>query len=572
MSTDFSTVANLPAMALAVARRMGDRPALWAKRGGVWVSTSWADMARQITGLAAGLIALGLEPGDRVVLLSENRPEWGIADLAIMAAGGVAVPVYTTNTATDHSHILANSQARLAIVSGPQLAERFWGAALTNAVPVQIVSMAPLDLVQASGPLPLSWDETLALGSNAQSDLDIRLRSLTRDDLACLIYTSGTGGAPKGVMLTHGNILSNCQGAALLLSELGLGDDVFLSFLPLSHAYEHMAGLMLPLSLGAQIYYAESLDLLAANMAETRPTIMTAVPRLYESIRARILRQLQRDGGVKAKLFHRAVALGRKRILREPIGPVDAILNRLLDRLVRRKVQARFGGRLKALVSGGAALPPDIGLFFAGLGVRILQGYGQTECSPCISCSPPSKIKLDTVGPPLAGIQVKIAPDGEILVKGDSVMRGYWNDPEATKRAIPDGIWLHTGDVGELDQDGYIRITDRKKDIIVLSGGDTLSPQRLEGLLTMEAEIAQAMVVGDGKSHLSALIVAEPDQANGVAAAVERVNKRLSTTEKIRKFAVAPEPFTIENGMLTPSMKIRRHVIKQTYADLIAGL
>ena len=573
MIVNFSALDNLPSIALTQAIALGERPALWAKKDGTWISTSWAEMADQIKALAGGLIHMGLQPGERVVLLSENRPEWGIADLAIMAAGGVTVPVYITNTVQDHHHILSNSQAKFAIVSGPALADRFLSAAWTGASPIQVVSIEPLQLAQASSPTPMLWSDVITLGRTCTTAVDIRLRTIGRDDLACLIYTSGTGGAPKGVMLSHGSILANCRGGASLLAQLGLDDDdVFLSFLPLSHAYEHTAGLMLPLCLGAQIYYAESIDQLSANMAETHPTIMTAVPRLYDTIRARILRQMDREGGLKAKLFYKAVELGRKRFLGQPIGLIDRLINLILDILVRNKVRARFGGRLKALVSGGAALPLDIGLFFAALGVRILQGYGQTEFSPCISCSPPGKIKLDTVGPPMEGTSVRIADDGEILVAGESIMKGYWNDPDATKRAIPDGKWLHTGDVGELDLDGYIRITDRKKDIIVVSGGDTISPQRLEGLLTLEPEISQAMIIGDGKAHLAALIVPESGFAEGVAQAVERVNKSLNAIEKIRKFTLLPAAFTIENGMLTPSMKIRRHIIKETYTQVIREL
>jgi len=564
--------ANLPGMALEQARRFGERPALWAKRDGAWRSVSWAEMADRIRALAAGLTGLGLQPGDRVVLLSENRPEWAIADLAIMAAGGVSVPVYTTNTAADHHHILTDSQARFAIVSGPALAERLLNAVWTNKVPVQVIAMEPLQLTQANDPAPMTWADAVALGADVRDQAARRLTATGPDDLACIVYTSGTGGAPKGVMLTHGNILSNCAAGAILLDEISDGDDVFLSFLPLSHAYEHTVGMMLPLRMGAQIYYAETLEQLAADMAEVRPTVMTAVPRLYETIRAKTLRQISRDGGLKAWLFHKAVELGRLRALGHRLGIFPRLFNRILDVAVRRKVQARFGGRLKALVSGGAPLNFDVGLYFAALGIRIMQGYGQTEASPCISCSPPLKVKLDTVGPPMNGVEVRIAEDGEILVKGPNVMKGYWNDDAATGRVLPDGVWLHTGDIGEQDADGYIRITDRKRDIIVVSGGDTISPQRLEGLLTLEPEIAQAMVVGDGKAHLAALIVAEANRESQVAEAIERVNKSLSSIEKIRKHAILSQPFTIDNGMLTPTMKIRRHAIKAAYAGLIDGL
>ena len=315
------------------------------------------------------------------------------------------------------------------------------------------------------------------------------------DDTACLIYTSGTGGVPKGVMLSHRNIIGNCRGAYRLLEQLGLGDEVFLSFLPLSHSYEHTAGLMFPISIGAEIYFAEGADTLAANLLEARPTIMTAVPRLYETMHQRIRLGIQREHGLKRRLFEQAVAIGRKRLAGERLALGERLLDPVLDRLVRDKVRARFGGRLKAMISGGAPLNPEIGGFFLALGVTLLQGYGQTEAAPVIACNPPDRIRIDTVGPALDGVEIRIAEDGEILVRGDNVMKGYWNDPEATARTLDEG-WLHTGDIGALDPDGYLRITDRKRDFIKNSGGDMISPARVESALTLAPEIAQAMVIG----------------------------------------------------------------------------
>ena len=395
-------------------------------------------------------------------------------------------------------------------------------------------------------------------------------------------------------MLSHGSILANCRGAHDVLAEIGLGDDVFLSFLPLSHAYEHTGGQFFPISVGAQIYYAESIEQLAANMAEVHPTIMTAVPRLYEMMRGRILTTLSRQGGLKAKLFLQAVSIGGKRYENKRLAFWEPLADKLLDKLVRRKVAERFGGRLKALVSGGAPLNYEVGLFFTALGVRILQGYGQTEAGPVISVNPVNAIKIESVGKALTGVEVKIAADGEILVRGEGVMQGYWADEEGTARAIKDG-WLHTGDIGVVDGEGYITITDRKRDIIVNSGGDNISPQRVEGFLALQAEIAQAMVYGDRRPHLVALIVPDAENARawaekhgkrkGLAAliedgdfrkhvsdAVERVNQHLSPIEKIRRFALIAEPFTVDNEMATPTLKIRRHVITASYEDLLAAL
>jgi long-chain acyl-CoA synthetase len=588
MAFDYRSCHSLPAMFFAQAARLGERPFLWAKRDGAWRATSWGEAAATVTALAGGLRALGLEPGQRVALVSENRPEWALADLAIMAAGGVSVPAYTTNTTADHLHILNNSGARFAIASTRALAEKVMAAAWQADQPPVVIAMERPTLSQSSGAPLLSWQQVLELGETAPPPHDAG-----RTDTACLIYTSGTGGAPKGVMLSHGAILSNCMGAATLLAGLGLGDEVFLSFLPLSHAYEHTAGLYFPISLGAEIYYAEGIDRLAANMLEVRPTIVTAVPRLYETMRARILKGVHLAGGMRRTLFEAALALGVKRI-EGRLGVLDALADRALERLVRDKIRTRFGGRLKAFVSGGAPLGYELGQFFTALGVRILQGYGQTESAPVVSCNPPGRVRLKTVGPPMEDVEVRIAADGEILVRGELVMQGYWNDPAATAAAIRDG-WLHTGDVGEMDADGYIRITDRKKDIIVNSGGDNVSPQRVEGFLTLEPEIAQAMVHGDRRPHLVALLVPTEDWAaawagergldpslsslitttefrRAVGAAVERVNHRLSAIEKVRRFTLSAEPFSVANGMMTPTLKIRRHRIREQFGPALEGL
>jgi len=396
-------------------------------------------------------------------------------------------------------------------------------------------------------------------------------------------------------MLSHGNIQANIKSAYQILEELGLGNDVFLSFLPLSHAYEHTAGLFLPIAIGAEIYYAEGIDTLSTNLAEAKPTIMACVPRLYEVMRQRILNGISRQTGLKPKLFAMAVDIGT-RSYEDPtsLSFMDRLLNPLLDRLVRQKVRERFGGRIKALISGGAPLNYDVGLFFTALGLPVFQGYGQTECSPVVSVNRPNKVKLKSVGPALPGIEVRFDVDGEILVRGDAVMKGYWQDQEATDRTLIDG-WLHTGDVGVIDQDGFIEITDRKRDLIVNSGGDNIAPQRVEGIATLEPEIGQVLVYGDKRSHLVALIVPDLDFVKAYAkvedrqddlgelaedkdfqdvigAAMKRVNKRLSAIERIRRFKIMHEPFTIENGMMTPTLKLKRQVIYRTYDEVIAEL
>lgn len=595
---DYEAVGNLPCMFFDQADRLSDRPFLWAKRDGKWRGLSWAETAERVGALSRGLRALGVEPGDRIALVSENRPEWLIADLAIMAAGAITVPAYTTNAVDDHLYILSDSGAKGIVISTAALAKRALPAAQECPETEFAICMESPEDPPEQGVRVLGWDETLESGRSQPNDVRERAAAPARDDTCCLIYTSGTGGRPKGVMLSHGAIICNCMGAYDIISELPKfhePGEVFLSFLPLSHAYEHAPGSFFPLSVGAEIYYAESLEKLVANIAETQPTIMFAVPRLYESIYARIVRGLSDASPLRQSLFHKAVELGRKRY-RDPGSLTfgERLLDRILDRLVRKKVAQRFGGRLKAFVSGGAALNEEIGTFFLALGVRLLQGYGQTEAAPLISVNPPSRIKIETVGPPTRGVEVRIADDGEILARGEMVMNGYWNKPEATAEAVKDG-WLHTGDIGILDEDGYITITDRKKDIIVNSGGDNVSPQRVEGILSVEPEIAQVMVYGDKRPNLVGLIVPDTDFAAAWAGkkgkpdnlasliedadfvkaiddAVDRVNSKLSVVERIRRFVLASEAFSIENGMMTPSMKIRRHVIKEKYGAMLDAL
>ena len=586
---------NLVSMFFDRATEKGDKPFLWRKQDGVWQATSWAGAAAQAAALARALGALGIRAGDRVALVSESRPEWAIADLAIMAAGGITVPAYTTNGVRDHLHVLTDSRAAGVIVSTAALAWKVLPAALEAPGVRFVITIDDLGAQQSPGMEIHRWAALLAEHDGAPDDVIAGAERLPRDATACLIYTSGTGGVPKGVMLSHGAILCNTRGAERVLMELGLRDEVFLSFLPLSHSYEHTAGQFFPIRIGAQIYYAEGIDRLSANMTEVKPTIMTAVPRLYEVMHDRIRRGVRQAGGRREKLFDRTVELGRKRYEnRGRLKLSERLLDIVLTLLVRRKVRAGFGGRLKALVSGGAPLNYDIGLFFTALGVRLLQGYGQTESAPVVSCNTPVHNRIDTVGPPMEDVEIRIAEDGEILVRGELVMQGYWENPEATAETVRDG-WLHTGDIGELDTDGHLRITDRKKDIIVNSGGDNVSPQRVEGMLTIEPEIAQAMVFGDRHPHLVGLVVPDaewltqwaasnnkPAALNEVAgdadlqkalmAVVERVNAGLSAIEKVRRITVADQPFTTENGLMTPTLKIRRHKIKEEYGQRLEAL
>jgi long-chain acyl-CoA synthetase len=579
---------SLPAMFFHWARLKANKPFLWVRRDKDWISLSWSETATRVRHLARGLADLGIKPGDRVALIAENRPEWAIADLAIMSAGAITVPAYTTFTTEDYRHVLANSGAKALILSSNAYAPRVMPAANQISYLETIVTLEPLRS-QTDADVYL-WDDVLARGAAAADQVDATVAALGPDDTACLIYTSGTGGVPKAVMQTHRNVMQNGKGARKLLDDdFGLGEEVFLSFLPLTHAYEHSAGLWFPILIGAQIYYAGGPETLATEMPEVRPTIMTAVPRLFEMLHKRILQTAVRGGGVRAKLFKLAVALGTKRY-HDPksLTLTDRALDLLVERLVRHKVRQRFGGRLKAFVSGGAPLNQEVGLFFLSLGINLLQGYGQTEAGPVISANPPKRIKVDTVGPPLLGVEVRIAADGEILVRGSNVMKGYWRDPESTERAIKDG-WLHTGDVGEFDGDGYLKITDRKRDFIKNSGGEMISPQRIEGYLALEEGVGQVMVHGDRRPYLVALIVPDEellrrarDEADPAARnaklqqllqpAVAKVNKQLVAAERLRRFAVVEDAFSVANGQMTPTLKIKRHAIRSAYGALLESL
>ena len=590
---------NLVSMFFARAAELGDAPFLYVKQDGQWQSLSWNETADQVAMLAKGLQDMGLKPGDRVMLVSENRPQWCIADLAIMAAGCITVPTYTTNTERDHQHILNNSGSRAVIVSNAKLAKTLLPAVLRATNARFVIGMDPLRIGQASRYSITHWDDLIAGDANTvrstREAITQQASKLARDDLACIIYTSGTGGAPRGVMQHHGAILHNVKGTMQVIQEdFGWGDEVFLSFLPLSHAYEHSAGQFFPIGLGAKIYYSEGLDKLATNIEETRPTIMVVVPRLFEVLRTRIMKQVQKQGKVANYLFNRAMALGEKELAGRSTV-LDKPMDFILDKSLRPKIQQKFGGRIKALVSGGAPLNPEIGVFFHALGLTLLQGYGQTEAGPVIACNRPrAGIKMDTVGPPMPETEVRIADDGEILVRGDLVMKGYWQNPEETDRVLKDD-WLHTGDIGHIDEAGRIMITDRKKDLIVNDKGDNVAPQKVEGMLTLQPEILQAMVAGDKRPYVVGLIVPDPEwalewsrdhsvkfdfaalQTNpefraAVRKAIDAVNRDLSVVEKVRQFAFADEPFTIENNEMTPSMKIRRHIIRERYSERLNGL
>ena len=574
--------ANLPAAFFANVEDGGDSKLLFEKVETEWRGHSWHSVGDDVRRLAAVLVNSGVEAGDRVMISAENRPEWAIADLAIMSIGAIVVPAYTTNTEDDHHFIMDHSGATVVITSGGMLATRLALAAnRALSVHTMIVMNDAFTAPDGFRPNLHYWGAAIA-GADPLADIDTRISAQRADDVCCFIYTSGTGGRPKGVMLTHRSVQANITAAIELLREGNVVDNQrFLSLLPLSHSYEHTAGMHLPFQIKAEVWYCESTDQIANNLVEVSPTLMTAVPRLYEVLHDRIMRGVRAKGGISEKLFMAAVKLGTKRYEGRRLLPHEVFINLLVDRLVRTKVRQRLGGKLNFFISGGAALNPEIGNFFMALGINLLQGYGQTESSPLISANRPNRIKIETVGPVVAGVDMRIADDGEILVRGDLLMKGYWRDEAATAAAIRDG-WLHTGDLGNVDNDGYITITGRKKDIIVNSGGENIAPGRVEALLTIEPEIEQAMVDGDRRPWLSAVIVPSEELRNiatspdalftMVGEAVERANSRLSQLERVRRFIIADEPFSTENGEMTATLKVRRHVVRQVYGERIDAL
>ena len=596
MSINFDNFNSVVSLFNQQCKELKDSPYLWRKVEGKFLSLSWLEVQKKVNALAKGLISLGILKGDRVVILSENRPEWQIADLAIMSIGGITVPAYTTSTTSDYKHIINHSEARCIIVSSNDLALKAIPATLNSKC--KNVILIDEDKKKFDEPLYFTnWNDLIEQNNNSKNDNDLEenIKSQKRTDTACIIYTSGTGGSPKGVMLSHGAMLINCSGAQELLKNLisDLSEIRFLSWLPLSHSYEHTLQFY-EMGIGAQIYYAEGIDKLLVNMSEVKPHFMTAVPRFYDSLHTRISQGLKKQGKLSQLFFSTTLKLGKKKYNNQKMTSMEKVLNGIMDKIVRKKVNKRFGGSLRALVSGGAALNYEVGLYLTALGLPLLQGYGQTETAPVVSANPPERIKLDTVGTIFKGTEVKIAEDGEILVRGENIMNGYWNDPKATSSTIVDG-WVHTGDIGEFDEDNYLKITDRKKDIIVNAGGDNISPSRVEEKLNIEPEISQSMVYGDFKNYLVAIIVPDKEQAllwaknnnkeNSLSTIVKdedynktikeiisKVNNNLSVIEQVRKFILIDHEFTIENDMMTPTMKVKRYKVKSVFGDQLENL
>ena len=501
--------------------------------------------------------------GDRCLLISENRPEWFISDLSVMLSEAITVPAYTTYAEKDYEYIIDNCNPKLIFVSNQEQFNKVKDIINKKSFIVKIFSFEELDIDKDK------YINVNQLFSNLDyQDLNAPDLSIKRNDPACIIYTSGTQGNPKGVILSHGGILNNCNGALDILRPLLTDQTRFLTWLPLSHSYEHTVQFV-QISVGAKIFYAESIDKLIKNMNDCKPQLMTAVPRFYQNLFQKINATFSKATGIKKGLIFKMLELGRKKINKQPLSNIEKLIDRVLEKIVRKKIKSQFGGELKTFVSGGGALDKEVGIFLNAIGLPTLQGYGLTETSPVVSCNPIDDIRVETVGPPFKGNEVKIADDGEILVKGENVMLGYWNNEEETKKVLKDG-WLHTGDIG-IFENGYLKITDRKKDILITPGGDNISPVKIENELSNSKFIDQSIVYGDNKPYLVALLVLSEDNLNitqdQIKKEVDNINKSLSRIENIKKFFIINEKFSIENGMLTPTLKLKRYKIVQKYKN-----
>ncbi len=501
--------------------------------------------------------------GDRCLLISENRPEWFITDLSVMLSEAITVPAYTTYAEKDYEYIIENCNPKLIFVSNQEQYSKLKEIIKKKSFINKIFSFEELDADIDT------YINVNKLFSNLDyQDSNIPDLSIKRNDPACIIYTSGTQGNPKGVILSHGGILNNCDGALDILKPLLSDQTRFLTWLPLSHSYEHTVQFV-QISVGAKIFYAESIEKLIKNMNDCKPQLMTAVPRFYQNLFQKINASFNKATGLKKSLILKMLELGTKKINKQSLTILEKLIDSILDKIVRKKIKSQFGGELKTFVSGGGALDKEVGIFLNAIGLPTLQGYGLTETSPVVSCNPIDDIRVETVGPPFKGNEVKIASDGEILVKGENVMLGYWNNEDETRKVLKDG-WLHTGDIG-IFENGYLKITDRKKDILITPGGDNISPVKIENELLNSKLIDQSIVYGDNKPYLVALLVLSDDNTNvtndQIEKEIENINKNLSRIENIKKFFIINEKFSIENGMLTPTLKLKRYKIVQKYKN-----
>lgn len=563
-----------------------EKAAFVRREGEEWRPLSYGDFWRRVERFASGLARLGVGRGSRVAIVSGNRPEWPIGDLAVQSLGGVVVPVYPTLEEEQIGYILGHSGAGVAIVEGEELLRkvREAGEGLSHLVSMEgstgVLSFGEVEALGEEEPLGDAWEEGW--------------RSLRREDVATVIYTSGTTGRQKGAVLTHGNILSNLEGIRDALPVVR--EDVFLSFLPLSHVFERTCSQFLSLYVGATTYYAESMEKIPENLREVRPTLMLCVPRLYEKMYERVREQGESGGPLRRALFERAVEAGREKYRLEREGREPGALLRarlaLYDKLVYRRVREATGGRVRCFVSGGAKLEQEVGEFFYACGVRIVEGYGLTETSPVICCNRLPVPRFGTVGRPIFGTSVRISEEGEIQVKGPGVTGGYLDDEEATREAFTEDGWFRTGDMGEFDAEGHLRVTGRLKHILVLSTGKNVAPEPVEAAIAAQPHVLQAVLLGDGRKYVAALVVPDYDAVRRtlgvddggerlaqdercreiVGREIEEACRRFAPYERPKKFALLPRELSVEEGELTPTLKVRMHVVRERYAREIESL
>ncbi len=584
------TTETIASQVLANGDRLGAAPAYHVRGPGGWEATSWADYAAQVKRAGAGLVGLGVEPGQPVCILGANRPEWVIFDVGAMAAGAIPAGIYTTSSASECEYILNHSEAPVVLVENAGQFEKI--ASVRDQLPHlrHVVMMRGADDVR--DPLVLSWEEFLARGAGHEAAFDERLAGLRPGAVATFIYTSGTTGRPKAVMLTHDNLNWTASRAKELTGASPA--DKLLSYLPLSHIAEQMFTIHIPAVIGASVYYAESIEKLAENLVEVQPTLFFGVPRVWEKFQAGVAAKLGEATGVKAKLAQRAMVIGRQVTARRNRGlesaPGRGVSPRtltveaeykLFDKLVYSKVKSALGlSRARICVSGAAPVAQSVLEFFAGLGLPVYEVYGQSEDNGPTSFNLPGRTRFGTVGPAFPGVDVKIADDGEILVRGRNVFAGYYKDEEATREALADG-WLHSGDLGEFDADGFLTITGRKKDVIITAGGKNVAPKLIEGGLKEHPLISDALVIGDRRKYLTVLVTLDPEASAGVdgseaerqvQAAIDRVNSEFARVEQVKRFTILPRELSIAEGELTPTLKVKRNVVVEHFAEQIEAM
>ena len=524
---------------------------------------SWQETFNSINKLSEELKKF-VNVGDRCLLISENRPEWFISDLSIMLSGSITVPAYTTYAERDYEYIINDCTPSVIFVSNIEQFNKIKNIIKNKNFIKKVFSFDNLENENHK-----DYQNISNLFNDLKKEKSIPKNEMSRKDPACIIYTSGTQGNPKGVILSHGGILNNCEGAIEILEPLIQRDQTrFLTWLPLSHSYEHTVQFV-QITVSARVFYAESIEKLIKNMNECSPEVMTAVPRFYQNLYQKINASFKKATGIKKILVQKMLVLGLKKIRKEPLNFIEKVLDKILEKIVRKKIKDQFGGSLKTFVSGGGALDKEVGFFLNAIGLPTLQGYGLTETSPVVSCNPINDIRVETVGPPFKGNEVKIAEDGEILVKGENVMLGYWNNKEETDKVLKNN-WLHTGDIGVFENN-YLKITDRKKDILITPGGDNISPLKIENELVNSEIIDQAIVYGDNKPYLVALLVLNDEKKSSsdseIQKEINKINNKLSKIENIKKYFTINEKFSIENGMLTPTLKLKRFKIIQKYKN-----